>query len=435
MKAYLTDVWLDTTFFGRATSKYMKYAKVAMIGVVAFGAGHFIGRLAKQIPMSTSIPMRAVFVLISLASFSMISLVLGTLRRQVSDRSQNQVQSVMRLLPLKRDDRWFFYILPLVLVGVLLLIFGIPLVISLAHAIQYPVWLGLLSYLIGLAIAFGIALHPRLKNYTYILLIGAITASLSRLLIMMMNPSVAQQGLVWLVMGGIFLVGLFGYRENYRSLYSQSNRARRRGVSHSLYPSWFGAKLGRHPQLGHTFLVSITLCFVFAAVLLIRHTASFDIYAWFTFCALFALAYGVEVRGVSRKRHTAEILAVKDVGFFVVAEWLSSVINAVLIGLPILITVLLSTRDPSFVAVFLSYQVFALTVGLVVGSLLVPLPGDAGSQFTATCLAAALFFAIPQISNMTDYGAWGQIIGRVIFATTGLLIIYVYEYRRRVSYG
>lgn len=435
MKAYLTDVWLDTTFFGRATSKYMKYAKVAMIGVVAFGAGHFIGRLAKQIPMSTSIPMRAVFVLISLASFSMISLVLGTLRRQVSDRSQNQVQSVMRLLPLKRDDRWFFYILPLVLVGVLLLIFGIPLVISLAHAIQYPVWLGLLSYLIGLAIAFGIALHPRLKNYTYILLIGAITASLSRLLIMMMNPSLVQQFLVWLVMGGIFLLGMFGYRENYRSLYSQIGVARRRVASYSWYPGWFGAKLVRHVQLSHTLLVSITFCFVFAGVLFIRHTASFDIYSWFTFCGLFALAYGVEVRGISRKCLTAEILAIKDVGFFVIAEWLSSVISAVLIGLPVLIIALLSTRDSSLLVVFLSYQVFALTVGLAVGSFLVPLPGDVGSQFTSTCLALALFFAIPKISNMTDYGASGQIIGRLIFSAVGLLVIYIYEYRRRVTYG
>lgn len=402
---------------------------------VATVTGTITGNMLRPLVFFQGLPKRWIVTFLYLAGYILAGIVMLTLRSGWTHGSHSTINRLLVTLPIRGRDRWLFSILPHLFVSGLLSLFLVPLVVVLADKLAFSVILAIFLLVASLSSVLGLVLWPRLKTSIFLVLLAALTLGLPHLLGFMASHELWRQVTCWLLLLVMIALGIIGWYKSRTQMIRQTKLTRTVRRWPFSTRQWFIVKLLRNGQTWRSWLTSFGLALVLAGVILWRQIAQTNIFGWLLFSAVLALAFATEVRTTSRLHRTPEITAVRDVVYFVKREWWAAIFCGLIVGLPILVSILWATQDTAWIITYVSYQVYAVAIGLVMGTLLGPEQGNIGIQFVTTCLALGLFFAIPKMSGLASRGIAAQNIGRISLALLVLLTTYTIEYRRRVRYA
>jgi hypothetical protein len=431
----LTKLWV-TTSLPLHSSQPLTAGKrqLAVVFSGALGLGIFFRYLTSTLPLADELPFRWMFVLLFTAVYIFAGLIfcLFYANGQAAGR---KISLTLQILPLSRQQRWYFSVLPSLFMASLLMIMTVPPLALLGRSGGLPDILTAVLSLLAITSAAGLTIYRRADTIIILLALAAVTALLPKLLQLAVRPGFLANLFLWPI---LLLMGFTGYLGWYRSFTREPLQLlvkRRMAWASYLKLQWFWTKLMRNTEAGRSWMVSIAMATLLAGILIWRQVAATNSLGWFFFCAVLAVSFATEVRAASRHYRTPEIVSVKNVSHFVLSEWLATMTCAVFMGLPVLAAVMWATRDLQLIVTFVSLQLFAGSLGLLVGSLIVSEDHNLGSQFISACLASCLLFLMPKALGLTNFGIREQSIGWAGLAAICLLITYLAEYKRRLHYA
>lgn len=237
----------------------------------------------------------------------------------------------------------------------------------------------------------------------------------------------------------VFLLSTEGVvRKSYKKSLLDIHKLRLDKYSSKVYRVWFALKLLRNKRALNSLIFCLGLGSLIAIVLIKRRIiASHDDVGWLMFSALLAAAFSCDVRGTLRLFKAPEISGFTGVSSFVKTEALTTMVFSLIIGLPILISIILANIAP-FVTVLIFYfsvQLGAAMLGLLASTYFVPQAGDIGAQLFASLCAIGMLFGLPKVTNLSDYSLIGQSYGWAAISLLSVVAINLIEFQRRKHYG
>lgn len=348
----------------------------------------------------------------------------------------NKTSKLLIILPITKPTRWFVKISPALILNLFFLAFSLPIVIALSHAMLAPVLLAVGFLIVGslIGISYTVGSWPKKVLFKVVLLIVLILTQAK-----MLEMAITHPAKLPLICAGILVFDFLlmsGFLTAFRNVEAVDGNLTSEVWTNRLFhkfikSSWFVLKVTRNRRTRTSFIFCLLLSLMTSIFIHAKHitTSSNDL---FFLLALLTTTFVSDIRGISRKQKTPEIIALRGVEFFINSEVLAAWTTSILIGLPIYILILINggSATLSHMMVGLAMQFGATIIGLLLGTIFVSQAGDIGSQFFASFCAASAVFALPKLiddkeSNIYQLAAW------LLAGTASWLIMYIIEFRRR----
>jgi hypothetical protein len=430
---------LLTANFGRASRYPLRSAvlRLALAAALSLAIGLSLASTAATAPLPSGLPISWLAGITAAAAFGVTGLVCLSLTAAVSRGGDSQAK-LIQLLPLTRSPRWALKVLPMLIIWLLGLILVTPAVVALGHAAHVFV-LALVSALVaGSLSGVGAVMFPQPRSILLksVALISSIILS-SWLLTYYAEHSAHPVAWPLLALAALLTAPLYGFAGAYfhsgRSLAPHGSRPLAT-MPDSLVPgSWFSLKLLRNSRSLVSLVFCFTVIFAAAAAVDVRHLAASGGPSWLILGAILATATAADIRGLVPRRRAPEIEALRGPGHFIIVEATSTLVLALIIGLP-MFTVLLGAHVAPPHSLFFDYlglQVAAAMIGLLASTIFVPGHGDLGSQFFAAAGSTALLLVLPKLLHVHRLAPGWQAAVWVAVAAACFGVINLIENKRR----
>ncbi|MBI4034576.1 hypothetical protein HY380_01615 [Candidatus Saccharibacteria bacterium] len=435
-----SELWrlILITGFGHNARRPLQAAVVRLAAAAAgsAAAGLYLSRLALKLNLPTDLPSPWLATLAGLVSFAVTGmLILSIVSISQKTYGLPDLTEQSSLWPLPRWSRLALRGAPYVLVWVLLMIAGSWLAVTISYQLGLSSWLGLASF-------FAASLAGVSLGWWRLGLISCLLAWLSPLLIggyylekAITNGKMWLVGLFWLVLAGLIVLSAVSLWRIQKPRLAKGQEVFLRLPA--IQWSWFSLKVWRNRRSLTSLCLAVAIASAVAATVYIRHIPVTQADSWLVLASLLSLAVACDIRGISRRFRAPEMNGLSGFKYFCRHQLAASWSSALLVGLPLLIICLVSPSVGLLSAglAYLTLQFFAVSVGLLAGTVLVPGRGDFGGQFLAVLLASVLFFSLPKVLGLPAQTVVTQLAGWLSLALFASLVSWVIELKRRRSYG
>ncbi len=432
--------------FGRGSRNPLHGAVIKLCSSVlaAIVIGVLVARAVGHFELPGDLPWLLVFSGISFLAW-LISALTFLLLQSIPGRqllTSNVFPKLSLTFPLSRANRWLVCALPRIIIAFIIFCFSLPVINALSNGFELPLALFVIAVVLGLLSGLGFSMLQLkfFSTHKIFLLFGTLILGLMLFKFSLDTHSQSTTSFYLLLVLASVFVYLFGLAQSYfypTYMASYTPKVFSWLPENTLYRLWYLYKLARNNRTVNSYIVGFSIALAVAVFAGYKHFPIVYGIDWFMLAAFVACAFGVDVRGISRRHKLPELAEARNLAHFIQSTSLSALIVALVIGSPIYIVTLMLS-DMNFLVVsaaYLSVQFAAVCLGLLVSSLLVPQDGDIGSQFLAGVLASLSLYIIPKITNLPDMALPQRDSTWAVVGFMALLVIILVEHERTKAYA
>lgn len=444
MYAQLTKL-IIITCFGRGAHRPF-FNAILRITLAVIGSSLLGVALAKSLAgadIASGLPNLLLGAGIITVAFATTGFVLLSAASSMLQDTKSPVRRLLIILPLARSSRWLVLVLPLLIMDFILLCLYVPLAIGLSISSGASIFACVASVILGTMASTGFVLM-RFKRLAFLKIISFILMVTTMVWLVDSALKSMDKTTSTLLLTSVFIIpllGCLGFLQSYRYL-ELTGRVKSEDIITDMVPTrlvapfWFVIKTLRNRRalvaLGFCLFVSLSLAFG----LHFRQQINLAGAGWLLFGSVLACSFASDMRGLSRRYKTPEVVALKGVPYFMLHQLGTALFLNSLIVSPLLFVVVLASPLPLMTVLFYSAGiVIAGTVlGLLSSTLFVPQNGEIGSQIFTALFAFIGLFGLPRVLRFSDQGLAAQAVYWLGIAVACFVAALIIEQIRRRNY-
>ncbi len=334
--------------------------------------------------------------------------------------------------PLNRFQLWLVPSFPILLIWTIVQIPLISSSVTYAKAIHQPLIFIIVASLIGSLASFVIHSFPLVRS-SALRTSALLGLSAGFIWILVYSLKSGRINYCWSVFAVSALLPVTYLVVNLGATGLSRAEKSKRGLA-AIIPAgnsgWLLAKVLRNRATASAFGFCMILSLFFWAAIKLKNRTVVDGDGFILLLSFICIAFAADVRGLTRKNRSLELEEVGGVASYLCHQLFSVYGLSLLVAAP-----LLSVLKGSDIALSLEILAVAVTCGLLGGTLLVPLAGEFGSQFMSAMIGSGVFWLAHKSFHLLDRGPAQSLILSLICVAVLLLVAYLTELRRRISYG
>lgn len=353
----------------------------------------------------------------------------------------DQINDILSVMPVSELSRWVIALVPgLVVVGLLYIVTIGPLII-IASTLHLPLYLCILSIIIGTLSGIGLGTYqPHTSIALNFLLMGLLVAAELQLLERIMTTYQIYQNPFLVGFATLLVLIVIPFYWLARSVQTWSHARQRKSTavySFSIFPigvnTWLAHKVTRHPKIIRSAVVLTGISNLLTYMWLQSSNGGDPdmsiIIIGLSFIASLATS---DIRGLTRSEAAPEIIMVRGSLFFVIQQICTGLILSTIVTAPIWLSLVIShSHHPTMLLAILGQLALGSTTALLTSTLFVPSQQDVSAEFFSATISACLIIALEKISTSLKLATTLQAKSIIWIITANIIAICIFSVERR----